>query len=210
MQNTLLVFEFIALGCSLFLLHPKNSKDYYLITIVMFLTCLAESIGYYLRVYKNQSNTWVYNISVPCTIVIYATLLGKFLPKFKIQEFTLGYFLVSIVNILFIQKFENFCSYNYIVGGLYLATLSSLYFVEIVKHPKYVSLVTNPMFWVASGIMLLYIPKSILFSVFEYLVYNDITSYQFGTIYFIISSILGVIFFSLISIACTCKLIFKT
>jgi hypothetical protein len=210
MQNILLAFEFIALGCSFFLLHPKNSKDYHLIILAMLLTCVAESVGYYLKVYQSQPTTWVYNISVPCTIIIYATLLGKFLSKFKIHLFTIAYSIFCILNLLYFQTNERFCTYNYIIGALFLATLASMYLIELVQDPKYISLVSVPMFWIASGIMLLYIPKSILYSVFEYLVYNDIINNEFGVIFFIISSVLGIVFFSLISIACTCKLIFKT
>ena len=120
------------------------------------------------------------------------------------------YFIVTVINLCFIQGMQRFATFNYIIGGILLTLICTFYFIQLIKKPILISPFAEPLFWIASAILLMYLPKSVLYSAFEYLSYTKSLNIKFGEAFHSINTVLSFFFFSLLSIASTCKLIFRT
>ncbi len=211
-MDFILTLEWIAFGCSLFLLHPSQPKYLRLVTLSLAIIVVAESLGYYYRIHLKQSNHSIYNISVPLVILLLLELIRQAL-QLKSQKLLVGVFMGAYItfalgNILFIQGTEKFANYNYIFGAILLAISSSIYLVQFIKEPQIISIWKHPMFWIVWAILLLYVPKSILFVFFEYFTYNPEYMGSFGAIFRQIGFLLNLVYFSMISYASLCRLIY--
>jgi len=120
-----------------------------------------------------------------------------------------AYVLFVVSDLIWIQGSERFATYNYIVGSLALVITLSLYFLELIKKKEYVFLSAETLFWIAAAILLLYLPKVVLYSLFEYLAYKNALSKRFGETFQLVNRILSVIFFGLLAYASICRLIYR-
>lgn len=205
------VFELSAFGCSLLALQPKNA-ELKLLLFIMATTIAAEIIaGYYFTRYED--NHIIYNFSIPILIVLYLIQLLKVLhsPKNKtlVKFLLVSYILFAIIDLIYIQNTNQLATYNYIFGALLLSFVVALYFGELIKKPIQVNVLAEPFFWLASGIILMYFPKSILFTFFEYFIYTKSLNSSFGVLFTSVNTVLCFIFYLSICIACTCRWIFR-
>lgn len=209
-----LSFEWISFSLSLLLLHPANLRAARLLILILGITVVAECTGYVYRVVLHRpSNHEIYNISVPA-IIILLTILLKRQTKNKSNHLTINLLLLSYcifltINLLWIQGRGRFATYNYIAGTVILVLTVTLYFLELIKKKEYVFISGEPLFWVAAAILLLYIPKAVLYAIFEFLAYKKSVMQSFGDTFRLLNRILSVIFFSLLSYASICRLIFR-
>jgi drug/metabolite transporter superfamily protein YnfA len=212
-MNIINLFEFLALACSIFSLHKANPSSLRLLITAIVITLAAEITGYYVRIYLHKSNHNIFNLSVVVIIFILLHLFEKVvcLSQYKkIVKVFMGILIAfSIVNFVFIQGINRFATYNYILGGTLLCFAVCFYFIELLKMPIKMNLLNEPFFWLGAGIILMYIPKTILYSIFEYLSYSDNLGEPFTATFAFLNTILSVIFYISISIACTCRLIFR-
>jgi hypothetical protein len=211
--DAITISEWIALGCSFFLLHPKNGTKAKFLLLVMVLTVIAESIGYYLRKVVHMDNHAVYIISVPVIVITFLLLYVKNIQSTKYQIIIwismFVYMIFYIINILWIQGAGKISAYNYVLGAITLIMSVVFYLYEMIKRPVYVSITREPVFWISFGILFLYLPKSILYSVFEYYAYTDGVSTKFHNTRYPINVFLSIIFFGLLSYASLCRLIYR-
>lgn len=212
-MNPIFYIELLAFIFSFFLLHPRNNRRLWPLIVAYGVTVIAEYIGYYFKM-RSQPNHYIYNISVPLVILLFGQVFHHQLkaPRQKriFGVLAWGYILFCISNLLWIQGFEKFCTYNYVSGGLLLSVLVSVYLIELLKAPTQVFLAREPLFMLAAGILLLYVPKSINYSMFEYLAYTEALNKEYAATFFLINNTLGFIFYLLASIASVCRLISKT
>lgn len=206
--------EVFALLCSLFLLHPNNKKSVRLLIIIMLVSVVAESVAlYFHHVLKAANNHLPYNISVPLIVILLLLLIHQNLKnpvhKAYIRFSIPVYIVLCVCNFLFLQEIRKFATYNYITGAIFLALACAYYFLEFIKTPVSTSVAADPVFWVCVGVLVLYVPKCILYALFEYLAYKKSASDIFGITYHLINNILIVIFFCCLSYASICRLIFR-
>jgi hypothetical protein len=199
-------------GFSLFLLHPENEKKMWPLFAMTIVTLVAESAGYYLRAVEHQSNHPVYNISIPLIIVCFLWLFRGHLKQQhqKVLHIALiTYLLFVVANLLFLQTMSRLATYNYILGTVVLTLACVYYFLEFIHYPGRISVLKAPLFWIASAVLILYIPKSVLYAVFEYLAYTEKITQSFGQTFTFINKVLCVVFFTFISYASVCRLIYR-
>jgi hypothetical protein len=211
--DIIMTFEWITLGCSFFLLHPKNTNKVQLLISVMVIIVAAESLGYYFRHVLHIPNHTIYNASVPLVIINFLLLyiLNYAMPGNR-KKITIALVLFTIfctINLVWLQGMSRFSAYNYVAGTITLIFATVLYFSELIRIPTRISIRKEQMFWISAAILLLYLPKSILYSVFEYLVYKQETSVAFAHSFHFINKIVNVIYFSLLSYASLCRLIYR-
>lgn len=215
MMLTLLhLAELLALICSLSSLHPRNHPATKPLLLVMVVTAVAELSGAYLRRVLEVQNHNVYNISVPLVVLILMSMYIHNLRKHQrgsnIHWVAIIYLVFVVSNLLWIQGTRRFATYNYIAGAVGLLLLVCMYFYWLIKRPEKVSLLNEPVFWLSAGIVLMYIPKSLLYSVFEYLSYSNDYRPTFAQTFTTINTVTSVTFYASICLACTCRLIFRS
>lgn len=211
-MSILQLLELQALLASFLALASKNRFQLKLLSPVMIITALAEATSYLIRVRFRESNHFIYNISVPIIVFL---LMCVFHKQFKTVAFKKASMTAIVlyscfvgINILFIQGTHKFATYNYIIGGLFLSFICTLYFFELMKVARHISLISEPLFWLGSGILLMYLPKSVLYALFEHLSYNVEVRTSFSETFFFLNTVLSAIFYLSISIACISKWIF--
>jgi hypothetical protein len=211
--NIILVFEWIAFAFSLFLFHPRNASVR-MVVAIMAITVLVEAIGYYYHRVLGKANHQFYNVSVPLIILLFLALLRQHIEKRRyrnvINTGILLFILFALFNAAFLQGMRRFCSYTYIAGALLLVLSVMLYYVELIKRPVHISLKKEPMFWIGTSILVLYLPKSILYAAFEYLAYHHQMMNSFGATFHLMNKGLSIIFFCGLSYASICRLIFRS
>jgi len=177
----------------------------YLKLFPIFLTyTLANELVATYQVYHGAKTTEIYNVYVFIQFIFYTYLLYHFISKPKIRRFIIisqvVYFVLSLLNILYFQKFSNYNSITYSLGCLEIVTLSILYFLELFRFKKVVNLVREPAFWISAGLLfyfacsfpfiatanLLYkLPEGILLSLQYVLTLINILLYSIFTIAFL-------------------------
>ena len=212
-MDIILLFEGIAFLCSLWLLHPRNDKTVRLLIAVTTTTAIVEGIGYYYKNILQKPNHQFYNISVPLIILLFLLLLQSHVKRNGYRKFItagmLTFVLFAIINATSWQGPAKFCTYTYILGALFLAVATSFYFLEMIRQPSHITLNKEPMFWISTGVLILYLPKCILYAVFEYLAYHNEVMDSFGATFHLLNKVLSVIFFSCLSYASLCRLIYR-
>jgi hypothetical protein len=207
-----LCFEWISFCFSWFLLHPANHRGARLLIPILGVTVAAESLGFYYRVVlRRTTNHVIYNFSVPLIILLFLLLFGRGLQwrgNRKVMKWMIpAYLLFVVIDLSWIQGVGRFATYDYIVGSLALVITTSLYYLELIRKKEYVFLSAEPLFWIAAAVLLLYLPKAVLYSVFEYLAYKNVLARRFGEMFQLANRILSVIFFGLLAYASLCRLI---
>lgn len=212
-MNIILVFEWIAFALSLLLFHQKNDPKVRLLIVILLVTVTVEAIGYYYHRILGKANHQFYNVSVPLIISLFLILLsGQYQKKVHKTCIHIGMFcfvLFAVANAFFIQGMTRFCTYTYIVGALLLVVATAFYFLEMIHLTEHVSLKREPSFWICTAVLILYLPKCILYAVFEYLAYHNEVMESFGATFHLINKVLSVIFFSCLSYASICRLIYR-
>lgn len=212
-MDIILFFEWFTFCCSLVILHPANDPRLRKLILITAITVIAETLGYYLRTTGHPTNHPVYNISVPLIIILFILIFREQLRTNKKRltaSVALGMYAAFVLcDLTLIQGSRKFATYNYIFGTLILLIIVSLYYLELIRSDKYVFVSREPVFWLAAAVLLLYIPKSILYAAFEYFVYRRTISAAFGRTFLLLNVILSIIFFCLLSYASICRLIFR-
>ncbi|MFY8004251.1 MAG: hypothetical protein ACOVNR_05385 [Chitinophagaceae bacterium] len=206
-------FEWLFLVCSLVTLQPKNQPYLRLLFAIALITVLAETVGYLLKNVWQQANHLVYNFSVPTIILLFILFfrlqLNHKSNKQLLLWLTITYCLFIPINLIWIQGWQYFATYQYIAGALVLSMAAMMFLVELIKKPIPTSLITQPSFFTAAAVLIMYIPKSCLYAFFAYLSYIEQVSESFAATFQVTNLVLCIIFYILLSIACLCPLLFK-
>jgi hypothetical protein len=206
--------ELAALCCSFFLLRQRGQNMLRLLIVMLLIICTAEMTGIYYRYVLVRSNHPIFNASTALCIVILLVILRDAIESPGLKPWLAAgiaaYCLFCSANLVFLQGMKRFATYNYIAGGVTLCLYCCIYFRQIIGKPVYLSLSTQPMFWLSSAVILRYVPMSLVYAVFEYLSYKKEISNQFGQTFQLLNTILSIIFYGLICVASTCRLLFRT
>jgi hypothetical protein len=135
----------------------KNTVLRYFPFFLLFIVA-AELTGTYIGQVMHESNHTLYNFTYLIGFIFYTTLYYK-IYKVPIHRKILVYIsvlfiLFYVLNIFFIQKIGIFNSYSVIVGSLVLIVYTCLYFLELIQQVKAEKTLTEPMFWISTGILI--------------------------------------------------------
>jgi hypothetical protein len=155
-----------------------------------------------------RTNNWIYNIYHIVEIAFYAWFFFKNIDaakeKKRVQVLYLIVLLLSLIDIIFVQRIESYNSYAYIVGGCYVVYCVYLYFRQIIKNVGAESISKNGVFWVSIGSLFFFSGQAFLLSFYEYFKsINDFPSFQ--PVFFISSCLLIIILYTCLSISFFCK-----
>lgn len=194
-------------------LTKKNPPPYLLFfTCYIFLTLIVECTGWWSFSRHRRNNFYMYNFYVIFHITYTIYLLRSFLLEGKAKIiFTwimLLYPGIALINIYFIQGApdHHFGTYSYIAGAVIVVICSICYFYQRIKFPSRQTLLRDPSFWIATGLLF----------------FNTITVPYIGIVNFVsdlplyaqktfanINTITSIILYSLYCISSLCSLNFR-
>ena len=134
-----------------------NTKLCWLLPFLIFIVGV-ELFGRYLRKELHQPNAWLYNISVPVEFIFYGILFYLHYTRKLFLQIAAGFLILfslfAISNIFFIQGFNNFNTNILKIGSFGMIVLCCMYFTELLSKNTQISLIKEPMFWLAAGVFL--------------------------------------------------------
>lgn len=179
----------------------KYLKDTLLKYFLPFLliTLTVELVGFWLTKIGIK-NYLLYNVFTTLEFIFYSFLFSKHLKTTLFKKLTLGfmpfYATMVFLNLQFIQGYNSFHTYTFLLGSFFIVLFCCLFFYESVlpehlDHP----LAKQPFFWVCTGLLLFYMGSVIINALFEYL--RSYNLQQEGKrIYGIINQSLNVVLYS--------------
>jgi hypothetical protein len=170
------------------------------------LTVFVELFADYL-VAEGKQNVSVYNIFMIISFSFYffvlREIIGNKLVKKIILNIVFVFFVLGIINLLFIQKIGEFNSMTFCIGSLLIVGMCIFYFFELFQLPKATSLLRDPAFWICSGLLFFYVCTFPFFGLS-----NLISNSSMALIYKFSFILLGinVFLYSLFTIAFLCQI----
>ena len=188
------------LVCIIFWSKIKDSKLMWLMPFTI-LIVIVELTGRYFKeeLGNKQANQILYNISIPIEYMFYTSLYRVHYQK-KLFKKIANLFLIMfpvfvVINMIFIIDIKELDWKIVQVGTFSMIVLSCFYFSDIMKLESEMHLFRNPMFWIATGVL--------LFNAGEFLFSLSI-EYMFNKFPMDIFIVFGSIIFKLICVLYTC------
>jgi len=139
------------------LMSTKSHKFRWFFPFLLFMV-LVELTGRYLRRELNmETNGYLFNFSVPIEYLFYSWLFLKTYQTAwlrKIAEFFIYAFILFCVVIFLLKGIYWFNSIILLTGSIAAILFSCLYFYELLIVEERINLVKEPMFWIATGVLL--------------------------------------------------------
>lgn len=171
-------FELAALLTSvIFWSKIKKTWARWLLPFLLFIV-LVELTGRYIRLELYKPNAWIYNISVPIEYLFYGFIfyLNYTRKTFKVIAlvFLIAFPVFVLANMLFVQGFFRFNTNILKIGSFCMIILCCFYFTELMAKSEEIKLLTEPLFWLATGIFL-FNAGEFFYSLFtDYLIQNHL------------------------------------
>lgn len=169
-------------------------------------TLIVELVGAYLPSI-NKPNVWLYNFFTVIEFCFYLFIISLVIKnnrgKKTIRIILVLYAIITIVNIIFIQKMKAFHTVTYALGCLLIVVVCIYYFLELFRNPKSVKLTNNPAFWICSGLLFFYCCGFPLYGLTNFI--SGISELIIKN-FFAIIIILNIFLYSLFTIAFLCRL----
>jgi hypothetical protein len=159
-----LVFENIPIIISFLIslsIYFNRDWAYYLriFPIFLFLSILAQVVGYFLEHYQG-SNITFYNFFSVFEFEFYLWTLRAIIQNLLYRKIILQllwiYPLLFLMNIIFIQPITQFHSITYSIGALLIVILTIYYFFEIFQRAHSVKLLQESSIWICFGLLFFY------------------------------------------------------
>ncbi|MGB8191011.1 MAG: hypothetical protein WCF67_03785 [Chitinophagaceae bacterium] len=201
-----LEYYFIALSMIVgFATLMKNSRAYYLRLFPFFLllALISEMWAWRLGM-KNINNIGIYNFFSVIAFIFYMYVLRYVVFSKKAKKIILFvmivYAIVSLSNILFIQKIDTFHTITYSLGCFLLIVISIYYFYELFQVPRSINLRREPAFWIVAGLLFFYSCTLPILGIVNYM--PNAIAFSLGPII----KVLNVLLYSLFTIAFVCRM----
>lgn len=166
-------FEIAAFLTALALLRRLDKRSLRWFVPFLFFIVLVEFTGRYLRKELHQPNVWLYNIFIPAEYLFYAFIFHRSysVPSFRILSllFIVLFSLYTIVNLLFINEITVLNSIPIAIGSFFMIIFSLLSFYDIYLNIQSTSVLKQPMFWIAAGVLLFNAGEFTFYLLFPYL-----------------------------------------
>lgn len=210
-SNPIIRFEIIALIFSFFSFHPRNVKSLRIFPIILGIIILGEIFGTIVFNHYRENNVFVYNLFEIIYISLYLIAFKKFLNSdlsiIKFDILIIFYIIFSTANFFFIQRKDQLNSYS-----TYLASITLIVYISLLLY-KYsvvdfeINLKREPGFWISAAFLISYIPTSIFFAAYDFIVIDEINAKLFSEVYIFSSSIINGIHYLLLSYGFICHIL---
>lgn len=199
--------ELVGFFISLLFFIKKSDKNYLnIFPYFLLITLIVESIGQVLYD-KKTNNLWLYNFFSVFEFVFYLWVIGEIIRNKKAKKacsvLMIAYPICAVMNILFIQKINNYHSYTYTIGCLLIVTSCGYYFLELFLMPHSVGLFKQPAFWICTGLLFFY---ALTFPIFGLTNFVSRLPKKIIKNLANVISILNIFLYSMFSIAFLCRI----
>jgi len=172
-------------------------------------TLVVEILGWQLAA-KGKHNADLYNFSSVAGVTYYMYLMLHIIYSRRARKLVWGMMcfnaVISLTNILFVQKLQIFHTMTYSIACLLIVVISMYYFYELLQVPRSIDLKKEPAFWIAAGLLFFYICTLPILGALNYLfTFPDVIA---GSVEQIIT-ILNVLLYSLFTIGLLCRVNLK-
>ena len=180
-----------------------------LLPFFLVLTLILELIGRQMGV-RGINNTIYYNLFSILSFIYYWYIIHQILRSGLVKRILLfcmiGYPLLSLVNIFYIQGPHVFHTMTYSFGSLLTIIFCVYFFYELFRIPHSINLKTHPGFWIVTGLLFFNACTLPFIGLANYI-------YQFSPVLIknlkFILSFLNVLLYLLFTIAFLCRLNFQ-
>ncbi len=165
----------------------------------LFLTTIVEWSGYFFLI-NDVRKFMIYNSFTTFEFVFYFFIFSKHLrvPYFRYPVIAMIFVYPFLVyyNLKYIQGFQTFHSYTFLLGSFFMVLFSILFFFESVRTENLEKLLPDqPFFWVCTAYIMFYLGSVVINSLFQYLMSFDMHS-QGKRIYSTINQSLNLLLYS--------------
>ncbi|MEO5637613.1 MAG: hypothetical protein ABIR15_10845 [Chitinophagaceae bacterium] len=156
---------------------------------------------------RNKHTASLYNYFTLFEFIFYLFFFRALFTNPRIKKIILFssifYFIITLLNILFLQGRTTFHTYTYVLGCTLIVLFSIMYFYSLLKFPEKGTLTKNPFFWIVSGLMFYY---TCTFSLYGLNNFIAETMQQYSKNLFLISDTLNLLLYTSFSIGFLCKI----
>ncbi len=175
----------------------KTNLKYFLPFLL--LTLIIELIGFFMVIKGNHKYT-MYNVFTTFEFVFYFFIFSKHLKipyyRYPVIAMIFIYPITVYLNLKYIQGFNTFHSYTFLLGSFFMVLFSCLFFFESVRLENlHKMLPDQPFFWVCTAFIMFYLGSVVINSLFQYLMSFDMQS-QGKRIYSLINQSLNLLLYS--------------
>lgn len=208
-RHILLFFEAACLLAALVNARKLWSSNFRAFLLLLPVICLVEW-GNYFKIFTIQkSNNWIFTLVVhPVELICFARVYYLFFENEKIKKrivFLSGIVaLFMLADVLFIQGIIYLNTYAYILLSCVLVYYAYLYFKQIIYVSAEIYLYKSAYYWLSLAVLLFFSGEAALFAFFEYFLKTN-NFKAFIPTFLILSNVLNVIFYTLLSISFFCK-----
>lgn len=187
--------------------HPPGYLNSFIGYITI--TFSVEIITYWYSLH-NMNNVKIYNFYAILNFTYLLFLLRSFLSTPKVIR-ALSYAIVifpvvGLLNMIFIQGNGIFNTYTYMLGCLTVVISCIFYFYERIKFPGPHSLLQDPTFWTATGLLFFYTCSLPLNGLMNFI--SNMPWMVFTTLH-VTNIMINIILYLFFSISFICNLIFR-
>jgi hypothetical protein len=172
----------------------------------LFVNLVVELVANYMSS-KNINNIFLYNIEVVFEFSFYLfllrTLLGQFIKTYILRLIIYFYIIISLINIFFIQGKYHFETYTFILGCLFIISLSIFYYLLLLRYSKSPSLMHEPAFWIATGIFFYHTTMLPIFGIINFM---SNVSVSIAKILGVVVELVNILLYILFTIGFLCKI----
>jgi hypothetical protein len=191
------------------LIQRRLPMNLWLFPFFLVYTLIIEIIG--LRMAERvENNSALYSFNSVAATTYYMYLMLFIVHSKRARRVIWGmmilYDVISLTNILFVQKLETFHTMTYSLGCLLIVVVSMYYFFELFQVPRAIDLKKEPLFWIVAGLLFYYIcTLPILGAVYYLFTFPDVIASSIEQII----NILNVLLYSLFTIGLLCRVSFR-
>ena len=200
-------FEATAFLISIVVLYKFDNKPLHWLLPFLLFVVLTELTGLYYQKVLHRSNIWLYNITIPLEYLFFSFIIGRLCVlnshKKIIFLLTVLYANWAIINILFIQGYQNLATNNLKVGSILMVIVGAAGMLDLFRNDENHTLLKNPLFWICTGILFFNSGEFIYYFFLDILLKNNWD--QFAKVFSLINNNLIYVLFSCLSIAIVCS-----
>ncbi len=202
--NITVISEWVAFIAALLLLNKKTTI-WRLFIIVLFITVLAETVGWYIAYFSGKNNAWVFNLLliITETFFIWMLTIANAFGKRIVRWIIILFLCFAILNLFLFQGFRKYNDFTEIAADLLIFILCGYFFYRLIHGSPHRSLFRYEYFWLANGLLF-----SSLGSIVLYIFLNSLNDFYIHThvnIYGYINYVINVLLNISLIIAFICR-----
>jgi len=201
-------FYIIAAGVIAGIFRYRQIKPAVLLLFVPFLalSLVMEIIGK-IQVNMHVYNHWVFNFFTCFEFLFYSYIYARLLDDpnwIRIVRYAMIlYPALFLANIFFIQGFNRFHTYTYLIGSVMIVYWCYLFFRQMMRSEAADSVLRIPAFWISTGLLFFYTGFFFYMSAGNILMYTKLVIDK--VVWFAISGTLNAILYGCFLIAFLCQ-----